>query len=130
MKKDLYWLEWGLVTPYVSEIEGTDWVWEAIICRGLFGQLRIWLEPSVALMPKGFKLLSLCIQNFFLVSRHGFVVTELHIFWWELNQFEKIVERCLQQNIFVILIQSHLIFIWTFENIVFYVIILNTKSQS
>ncbi len=63
----------GLGTPYVSEIEETDWVWEARFCWDLLGQLRIWLEPSVALMPKGFKLLTLCIQkkkekHFYIIS--------------------------------------------------------------
>ncbi len=42
--------------------------------RDLFGWLWTWFEPSVAFMPKGFRLFSLCIQKVSLVTWKSFAL--------------------------------------------------------
>ncbi len=64
LKTGREWACFALI--FVIEVEWTDYVWEVLwvrFFRDLLGRLQTWFEPSVAFIPKGFKLLNLCIQK-------------------------------------------------------------------
>lgn len=84
-----------LVTSYLPEIEGTHWACEGRFCRHLLGWLRIFIWADSGIDAKCFKLLNLCIQNFFPGKiRHIFIQvctqlwhTKMQVKWLVLHGF-------------------------------------------